>query len=304
MEMRKFAIVHSNPGLSESKIEVELARGITVPAPSGYSEQDLNIYVEIEFPWPQDSTQKAETDKVRGSSNPEFDSKHQFDIDRKQMRSLQRVFKRQPIRCTLYQHRTLRKHIFMGVALVSLEALESKCEIRISEDLKDEKGRRPIGGKLEVFVRLREPLSGCDQEEKEQKWLVFQEAIAAEPTVTMLRPPVSGQATSPIKVEQTTSMDALKLEFSLVQSAVKAGKKDPPTIQRGRAIQSRLQAIKQQLQRDPNYRREYVSAIVREMKVEKAFEQQLTQAGKMGEVKIIQGRRKVMENELAKMQKK
>ena len=193
--------------------------------------------------------------------------------------------------------------MFIGVAIIPLESLETKCEIHVSNDLKDEKGKRPAGGKLEVFIRLREPLAGCDQIEKEQKWLVFHEPIAAQPTVNMLRPQVSGTVTSPIRVEQTTSLDALKLEFSLVQNALKAGKKDASTIQRGRAIQAKMQEIKQNLQSNPNYKRDYLNAIARDIKVEKAFEQQLLQAGKTGEVKIIQGRRKMMENELAKFQK-
>lgn len=303
MEMRKFAIVRSHPGISDKKIEVEVVRGITIPAPSGYSEDDMNIYVEVEFPWPSDDTQKAETEAIKSTSNPEFNAKLQFDIDRKQIRSLQRIFKRQPVKCTVYQHRTLRKDLFIGVVIIPLESLETKCEIHVSDDLKDEKGKRPAGGRLEVFIRLREPLSGCDQIEKEQKWLVFQEAIAAQPTVSMLRPQVSGTVTSPIKVEQTTSLDALKLEFSLVQNALKAGKKDAATIQRGRAIQAKMQEVKQNLQSNPNFKRDYLNAIVREIKAEKAFEQQLLQAGKTGEVKIIQGRRKMMENELAKFQK-
>ena len=307
MEMRKFAIVHSNPGLSDKLVEVEIVRGITIPCPSGVSsEQDLNVYVELEFPWPSDSAQKAETDKMKGTSNPEFNSKHQFDIDRKQMRSLQRVYKCQPLRCSLYQSRSLfRSPIFIGLASIPLEALENKCEVRASEDLKDEKGRRPTGGKLEVYVRLREPLSGCDQEEREQKWLVFQEAIASEPTVSMVRPTVStGPASSPIKVEQTTSLDALKLEFSLVQNTIKAGKKDPAIVQRGRSLQSKIQDTKQRLQSDGGFRREYLSAIAREIKTEKVYEQQLVQAGRTGEAKIIQGRRRVMENEVSKMTKK
>ena len=307
MEMRKFAIVHSNPGLSDKVVEVEIVRGITIPCPSGVSsEADLNIYVELEFPWPSDATQKAETEKVKGTSNPDFNSKHQFEIDRKQMRSLQRVFKRQPLRCTIYQSRSLlRRAIFVGLALIPLETLETKCEVRASEDLKDEKGRRATGGKLEVYVRLREPLSGCDQDEREQKWLVFQEAIASEPTVSMVRPTVStGPASSPIRVEQTTSLDALKLELSLIQNAIKAGKKDAATVQRGRALQSKIQETKQRLQSDAGFRREYLSAIAREIKAEKVYEQQFQQAGKTGEVKIIQGRRRVMENEIAKMQKK
>ena len=64
-----------------------------------------------------------------------------------------------------------------------------------------------------------------------------------------------------------------------------------------------MQEIKQNLQSNPNYKRDYLNAIARDIKVEKAFEQQLLQAGKTGEVKIIQGRRKIMENELAKFQK-
>ena len=307
MELREFAIVHSNPGISDKKIEIELARGITIPAPSGLTESDMNIYVEVEFPWPQDSIQKFETDSIKGSSSPQFNRKELLDIDRKAGRSMLRIVKRHPLKCTMYQRRTLRKDIFIGQALVPLESLETKCEVHVTEDLKDEKGRKPVGGKLEVFVRLREPLSGRDQEVKKQKWLVFQEPIATEPTVSMLRPTAgttgSGGVTSPIKIEQTTSLEALKLELSIVQSALKAGKKDPSIIQRGQAIQSRTKLIKQKLQ-DPSYKREYLTAITRELKAEKVFEQQLVQAGRTGEAKVVQGRRRMMENELSKAQKK
>ena len=51
MEMRKFAIVRSNTELGDKEAQVEVLRGITVPCPSGYSEADLNLYIEIEFPW-------------------------------------------------------------------------------------------------------------------------------------------------------------------------------------------------------------------------------------------------------------
>ena len=43
---------------------------------------------------------------------------------------------------------------------VPLEPLETKSEIHSTLDLLDEKGRKPVGGKLEIFVRLREPLTG------------------------------------------------------------------------------------------------------------------------------------------------
>ena len=307
MEMREFAIIHSHPEISDKQLEVEVIRGITLPAPSGYTEGDMNIYVEVEFPWPTDSPQKNTTKTIKDTSNPEYNETSLFDIDRKQGRSLLRAFKRYPIKCNVYQHRTLRKDIFVGVVLVPLESLETKCEIHVTEDLKDEKGRKPVGGKMEVQVRLREPLSGRDQEVKKQKWLVFQESIATEPTVKMLQPRAGstggpGGVTSPVKVEQTTSLEALKLELSIVQNAVKAGKKDPATIQRGQAIQGRMKSIKQKLQ-DPGFRREYTLTIAREMKTERVLEQQLVQAGRSGEAKVVQGRRKMMENELSKLQK-
>ena len=43
---------------------------------------------------------------------------------------------------------------------VPLEALETKSEVHRTLDLLDERGRKPVGGEMEVFVRLREPLTG------------------------------------------------------------------------------------------------------------------------------------------------
>ena len=47
-----------------------------------------------------------------------------------------------------------------GQAVLGLDKLESKSEVRGSVDLLDEKARKPVGGKMEVVARLREPLSG------------------------------------------------------------------------------------------------------------------------------------------------
>lgn len=43
-------------------------------------------------------------------------------------------------------------------------------------------------------------------------------------------------ALSPVKIENTISIEALKFEYSLVQTAVKSGHKDAPTLQRGRQV--------------------------------------------------------------------
>ena len=96
------------------------------------------------------------------------------------------------------------------------------------------------------------PHPGRDEEEREEQWLVFHEAIAAKSSVTMPKPKVSPQkgaqggsginfaALSPVKVESTTSLEALRVEYSLVQSAVKAGHKDAKTIQKGKQVRKSL----------------------------------------------------------------
>lgn len=89
---------------------------------------------------------------------------------------------------------------------------------------------------------------GRDEEERVEQWLVFNEAIAAKSSVTMPKPKVSPQkggqggsginfsALSPVRVESTTSLEALRVEYSLVQSAVKAGHKDATTVKKGRQV--------------------------------------------------------------------
>ena len=160
METRKFTLLHSNTDLSSQQCEVEVVRALNIPRPQGYEEKDMNVYIEVEFPWPSEEPSKQNTGYTKGSCSPEFNSQHKFDIDRKHSRTLQRVFKRNPVKCVLLQHRTLRKELFIGQGLLSLETLETKCESRMCVDLVDEKGRKPSGGKLEAVVRLREPLSG------------------------------------------------------------------------------------------------------------------------------------------------
>ena len=58
----------------------------------------------------------------------------------------------------LFLTHTLSLHA--GQGLINLESLETKSELQQVVDLMDEKGRKQVGGKLEVAARLREPLTG------------------------------------------------------------------------------------------------------------------------------------------------
>jgi len=72
METRKFTIVHTHSDLSSHQCEVEVVRAVSLPKPQGYEEKDLNVYVEVEFPWPADNLPKPCSDSVKETANPEF----------------------------------------------------------------------------------------------------------------------------------------------------------------------------------------------------------------------------------------
>lgn len=116
METRKFVIVRTNGGVSSQVCEIEIASAFNLPRPQGYEEKDMNVYVEVEFPWPSEEPPKELTNQVKDSCNPEFvDQVFKFDIDRKRLKSMQRVFKRTPVKCVVWQKRTLRKDLFIGM---------------------------------------------------------------------------------------------------------------------------------------------------------------------------------------------
>ena len=75
METRKFTVVHTHTYLSAQQCEVEVVGASAIPKPAGYEEKDMNVYVEVEFPWPNDSPQKTYSDAVRDTCNPEFNYK-------------------------------------------------------------------------------------------------------------------------------------------------------------------------------------------------------------------------------------
>ena len=58
----------------------------------------------------------------------------------------------------------------MGKALVKLAPLETSCTLHDTFPLMD--GRRAVGGKVEVKIRLRNAVVAKQIEKVEEKWLV------------------------------------------------------------------------------------------------------------------------------------
>ncbi|XP_035667501.1 coiled-coil and C2 domain-containing protein 1B-like isoform X2 [Branchiostoma floridae] len=171
-ETRTFRLVKINTELLDSDLEVSVLRGVAYPLPSGISEpKDLYTYVKFELPYPHDKPQESSTSTFKGDANPEYKHTEKFRIDRK-ARSWLGTVKRKAIKFEVFYERGfLRSDKSMGEAQLKLENLENKAEVHEIIDLKD--GRKTCGGKLEVKVRQREPLTGKQVQHVQEKWLVI-----------------------------------------------------------------------------------------------------------------------------------
>ncbi|MBN3293614.1 C2D1B protein, partial [Polypterus senegalus] len=108
----------------------------------GVAANDLDSFVKFEFPYPS-GVPVTETSEVRF------------------------IF----MFCACKIKGFLRSDKLVGTAHVKLDKLETNCEVREIIELCD--GRKPTGGRLEVRVQLREPLSGQDLQTVTERFLVL-----------------------------------------------------------------------------------------------------------------------------------
>ncbi|CAN8001881.1 unnamed protein product, partial [Ixodes hexagonus] len=166
-ETRVFTIVRCNHDLTDNELEVSVVRAINLPG----KPDELDSYVRVEFPFPNDAPQSVRTRTVKDTINPEFQETFKFEINRKS-RSFARITKRHPIKLEVWSKRGfLRSDACLGTVAVKFEDLETKCDLHDSYDVFDSK--RPSGGKLEVKVRVREPFVSKQVEEIKQRWLII-----------------------------------------------------------------------------------------------------------------------------------
>ncbi|MCL4119332.1 UNVERIFIED_CONTAM: hypothetical protein GTU68_047777, partial [Idotea baltica] len=168
-ENRTFTIIQCNTDLNDSDCEVTIVRGINLNV-SNPSEVDT--CVRLEFPFPSDAPPQERTGVVKDTNNPEFNHKVVFSIDRK-ARALARVFKRHSIKCqVICKGGWFHRDSVLGSAKIPLVAMETKVSLHEAFDLLDER-KKMVGGKLEVRVRLRNPLLTKQLEEVNEKWVVI-----------------------------------------------------------------------------------------------------------------------------------
>lgn len=210
-ENRTFSLVQCNTDLGDNDLELTVIRGIQFNHPSGGSEKDLDTYVKFEFPYPTEDAQTGHTETVKGSFNPEYAEPFKLQISRK-ARSFLRVIERKSAKFEVYYKRGfLKSDKMVGTANVKLLPLESTCTLHDSFDLAD--GRKSVGGKLEVKIRIRDPLKSKQVEEVKEKWLVIDQFIKTmKQGVTHNKGPAPKPAVSRSQSGGTTCIEVLKYE--------------------------------------------------------------------------------------------
>uniref|UniRef100_A0A182SBD0 Coiled-coil and C2 domain-containing protein 1-like n=1 Tax=Anopheles maculatus TaxID=74869 RepID=A0A182SBD0_9DIPT len=167
-EKLQFNVVKCNTDLSDNEIEICVVRGINYNVPN---PKDVDTYVKFEFPYPQEDPLKGRTNLVKDTHSPEYNYQQTFEIQRSQ-RNCQRVFKRHALKCDVYSKGGfLRSDVLIGTVTVKLQPLETQIEIHDSFPLMD--GRRTVGGKLEVKIRVRNPILTKQIEQINERWVVL-----------------------------------------------------------------------------------------------------------------------------------
>ncbi|XP_067310128.1 coiled-coil and C2 domain-containing protein 1B isoform X2 [Pseudorasbora parva] len=173
-EERTYRTVRIFPDLSSTDMVVVIVRGMNLPAPSGVATNYLDAYVKFDFPYPStDQPQKHKTSVIKNTNNPEYNQSFKLNINRNH-RGFRRVVQSKGLKLeVLHKGGFLRSDKPVGTAHLKLEKLEAESEVREIVELMD--GRKATGGRLEVKVRLREPLGGQDLQTVTERWVVLEE---------------------------------------------------------------------------------------------------------------------------------
>uniref|UniRef100_A0A7N6A822 Coiled-coil and C2 domain-containing protein 1B n=1 Tax=Anabas testudineus TaxID=64144 RepID=A0A7N6A822_ANATE len=262
-EERTFNSIKSNSNLTPNDLILYIIRGINLPAPSGVSPNDLDASVKFEFPFPSaEEAQRDKTSTVKGTNSPDFKEQFKLNINRNH-RSFKRVVQSKGIKFEIIHKGGLFKtDKLVGSAQLKLEALENHCEMREIIEVMD--GRKATGGKLEVKVKIREPVSGAEIQPVTEKWLILKPVSPPEKQKEKAPSPPSkpGHEVSSRSSHTNSSPPQYKLHsFSLLNydkerlerkiAEYRKNRRDPPTdlIQQHKEVTHRLQWQKAQLER-------------------------------------------------------
>jgi len=166
-EVRSFSKVHSCTDLTDNDLELSILNGINYVVKN---PKEVDTYARCEFPFPRDTPTINTTEVIKNTNNPEYDKVFKIVINPRD-KGFQRTIKRGSLKVEIWSKGGfLRSDTLIGTANIKLNTLETKCEVHDSYDLYE--GRKSVGGKVEVKMRLRNPVVAKQIEVVQEKWLV------------------------------------------------------------------------------------------------------------------------------------
>ncbi|XP_070794307.1 coiled-coil and C2 domain-containing protein 1A [Pituophis catenifer annectens] len=309
-EQRTFSMIKIFPELNSNDMILSIVKGINLPAPPGISPDDLDAFVRFEFHYPNaEEAQKDKTSVIKNSNCPEFQEKFKLYINRSH-RGFKRAIQSKGIKFEVVHKGGLFKNDrVVGTAQLKLEALETKCELREILELLD--GRRPTGGRLEVIVRLREPLTSQQLETTTEKWLVIDPLTgppAAFPKPKPAVAPVKDTGTSKpacsLQSFSILTLDKERLEKKIV-TYNQAGQPPPSDlVEQHQSIIQKINWQKSQLQHGgPAIMKEYLTRLEQYLQWYTEAARRLGNDGKREAAKDALYKRNLVERELQKFRK-
>ncbi|OXA62416.1 coiled-coil and C2 domain-containing protein 1-like isoform X2 [Folsomia candida] len=168
-ENRIFSITECNTDIKEDEIEITVVRGINYKSTSS-----IDTFIRVELPYPsQEEAQSQKSAVVKDSTDPEYNVTYKMNINRS-ARNFQRFVQRHGVKVEVWSKGGfLRSSSLFGVATVKLQSLGNKTETHDAFEVLD--GRKVVG-KVEVKIRLRDPVLTKQITQKKEKWLSIDRA--------------------------------------------------------------------------------------------------------------------------------
>lgn len=309
-ENRTFSLVKCNTDLGENDLEITIVRGLQYNVPSGYSEKDLDTYVKFEFPYPQEDPQVGTTETVKSTTNPEHNQPFKLEIARKS-RAFARIIERKTVKLEVFYKRGfLKSDKLLGTVNVKLQGLDSECTLHDSHDLTE--GRKQVGGKLEVKIRIRDPFKGKQVEVTKEKWLVIDQFIRAlGPKETKKGMAPAKPAVSKSKSSGTICLEVLKYEKQLLDNQI-ASLKNQLTKEQYQTLTHKSQLLQQKTEEQQCKLKtggkvglkDYVKSIETEIPQYEEEARFFAKAGDMHKAQVMLTKKKHVEKELAAIRNK
>ncbi|KAM5308151.1 coiled-coil and C2 domain-containing protein 1A isoform 2-T2 [Glossophaga mutica] len=313
-EQRTFSVIKVFPDLSSNDMLLFIVKGVSLPTPPGLSPGDLDVFVRFDFPYPNvEEAQKDKTSVIKNTDSPEFKEQFKLCINRSH-RGFRRAIQTKGIKFEVVHKGGLFKtDRVLGTAQLKLDALETACEVREILEVLD--GRRPTGGRLEVMVRIREPLTAQQLETITERWLVVDPVPAAVSTQVAgpkgKAPPIpaptkepANRSGRPLHSLSVLAFDQERLERKILAFRQARRPVPPEVVQQYQDIMHRSQWQRAQLEQGGQaIRREYMAQLERQLQFYTEAARRLGSEGSREPAKEALYRRNLVENELQRLRR-